>query len=876
MSVREADRAAVIRDVVKKRVGRREAAERLGMGVRQIKRLARRYRERGAAGLVSGHRGKPPNNAIDAGVRREVVDLVRKRYRDFGPTFAHEKLVEEHGHRLSVETLRQWMIADGLWRAMRVHQSRQRRECLGDLVQIDGSPHAWFEDRGPACVLIVYVDDATTRLLATGFFARETTEAYMQTTRGHLAAHGRPVAYYSGRHSVFRANKTLQDRLVKEIRLREISDMAAGNAYLPEFMADFNRRFAPALRNPEDAHRAVLRDAPELDLIFCEHHRRKLMKNLTIRFECHEYQVTGRGRGYRLRGAEVTACEVFDGSATVLREGRELPVRLLAKGEEPIPVEDGKNARGRVDAAKAEQRALPAYKPPPDHPWRRPFKPAAASAAAGDEAANAGGRAVDLWTSPAVRRAPFGACGQPVDNALGRVAVDQALRRALPTGCPHSRASRPQPHSSAISFSSRKREWTEPQKGHFCFALAHPENCPTTCEPGEVVGFQRYMSLKRSLDDHSEDDRDATDRTAPHGWSSLEGNAEVDFIAEGRDAAYGFVRAWPNHFRTTLAFLLSTLALSLEFRGRDLVNSACSLASGAATRSLTYSEPLSARKPRMANGNRSSRPSRAGTKKRSEIADVLELRDLVDNVDQVDALVAVEVALVDGVHAHEAGPAAGARWPPLADGHPSRPGPVQHGALARVGRGLAQVVEVADGDARQTREATVAVHLELATHHLARGRPGHLAERRVHLRQRANVGHRVAAFEGPPRRAAAPVHDLARLHELSHQACQLRPRQSRGLAQEALHQTPVGLAEARVIEPLPHPRHEGVGLVARNGVKSTGSLPSRNARTCSGVRSLSTCRLKIISNDPKPTATGSLLVGIKPFLQAHSLLDKAV
>ena len=153
MSVREADRAAVIRDVVKKRLGQREAAGRLGIGERQIKRLARRYRERGAAGLVSGHRGKRPNNAIDAGVRREVVDLVRARYRDFGPTFAREKLVEEHGHRLSAETLRQWMIADGLWRAkarraMRVHQSRPRRECVGDLVQIDGSPHDWFEDGG--------------------------------------------------------------------------------------------------------------------------------------------------------------------------------------------------------------------------------------------------------------------------------------------------------------------------------------------------------------------------------------------------------------------------------------------------------------------------------------------------------------------------------------------------------------------------------------------------------------------------------------------------------------------------------------------------------------------------------------------------------
>ena len=426
LSMRESDRAGVIGQVAEKRLRQSEAAERLGLSVRQVKRLLARYRERGPSGLVSGRRGKPSNNAIAEAARREAMELVRERYPDFGPTFAREKLVEDHGYRLSVETLRRWMIADGLWRAktrreVRTHQSRPRRECLGDLVQIDGSPHAWFEDRGPECVLIVYVDDATTRLLATGFFAEETTAAYMETTRAHLAARGRPVAYYSDRHSVFRvnkkdredeltqfsralrtldiaaiharspqakgrverANKTLQDRLVKEMRLRGISDMAAGNAYLPEFMADFNRRFAVAPRNPEDAHRAVLRDAAELDLIFCEHHRRKLTKNLTIRFECREYQVTGRGKGYRLRGAEVTVCKAFDGSVAVLREGRELPVRLLAEGGEPIPLEDGKTVRGRVDAAKAEQRARPAYKPPPDHPWRRPFKPAAANAAAG-------------------------------------------------------------------------------------------------------------------------------------------------------------------------------------------------------------------------------------------------------------------------------------------------------------------------------------------------------------------------------------------------------------------------------------------------------------------------------------------------------------
>ena len=426
LTTREADRAAVIREVVERRLRQSEAARRLGVSVRQVKRLARRYRERGAAGLASGRRGRGSNNAFDEAFRGAVLDLVRKRYPDFGPTFASQKLLEEHGRGLSAETLRGWMIADGLWRPkprreVREHPSRPRRECVGDLVQIDGSPHDWFEGRAPSCTLIVYVDDATSRLLATGFFPSETTEAYMRTTRAHLEAHGRPVAYYSDRYGVFRVNRrdregeptqfvralrtldvesihagspqakgrveranlTLQDRLVKEMRLRGIGGIEAGNAYLPAFMADYNRRFGVAPRNPADAHRAVRHDARELDLILCGQHARKVTRNLSISFEGRTYQVTGHGRGYRLRGASVTVCKGFDGAVTVLRDGRELAVRLLAEGEQPLPVEDEKSVRLRVDRAKAEQKSRPTWKPAPDHPWRRGFKPQASETVAG-------------------------------------------------------------------------------------------------------------------------------------------------------------------------------------------------------------------------------------------------------------------------------------------------------------------------------------------------------------------------------------------------------------------------------------------------------------------------------------------------------------
>ena len=180
-----------------------------------------------------------------------------------------------------------------------------------------------------------------------------------------------------------RANQTLQDRLVKEMRLRGICGIEAGNAYLPTFMADYNRRFGVAPRNPADAHRAVLHDERELDLILCEQHVRKVTGNLSISFEGRTYQITGHGKGYRLRGAAVTVCKGFDGTVTVLRDGRELAVRLLAEGEDPLPVEDGKSVRLRVDRAKAEQQSRPAWKPAPDHPWRRGFKPDAAGATAG-------------------------------------------------------------------------------------------------------------------------------------------------------------------------------------------------------------------------------------------------------------------------------------------------------------------------------------------------------------------------------------------------------------------------------------------------------------------------------------------------------------
>ena len=424
MSAREMDRVAVVRKVLSKRLLQREAAIQLGLSVRQVQRLVRAYRDTGDAGLVSRRRGRRPNNALDAALRREVMGWVGKRYADFGPTLACEKLTEVHGYRLSVETLRQWMIAEGLWKAKsrrraRIHQRRVRRACFGELVQLDGSPHAWFEDRGARCTLIVFIDDATSRLLYLRFVEAETTQAYMEALGVYLGRYGRPVALYSDRHSIFRinhgrqenkvtqftravktldiepiqanspqakgrverANQTLQDRLVKELRLAGIDGMEQGNAFLPAFMADYNRRFAVAPKSAEDAHRAVLHEAGELDLILRRHAQRKLSKNLTFQYRNREYQIAGQGKGYRLRGASVTVCDAFGGEVSVLCKGRPLTFRVLAEGEAPVALDDEKSVQHTVDQAKARQRARPRYKPAADHPWRRMIRQDVAEAA---------------------------------------------------------------------------------------------------------------------------------------------------------------------------------------------------------------------------------------------------------------------------------------------------------------------------------------------------------------------------------------------------------------------------------------------------------------------------------------------------------------
>jgi hypothetical protein len=209
MSAKELDRLEILGRVLEHRLTQRKAADQLGLSLRQVERLCRALRRSGAAGLVSRQRGRPSNRRLPAALRERALELVLERYSDFGPPLACEKLTELHGLVVSRETLRGWMIEAGVWiprsrRPRRVHQPRNRRSALGELVQIDGCDHAWFEGRGPKCTLLVYVDDATSRLMELRFVASESAFDYFTSTRAYLERFGKPVAFYSDKASIFR------------------------------------------------------------------------------------------------------------------------------------------------------------------------------------------------------------------------------------------------------------------------------------------------------------------------------------------------------------------------------------------------------------------------------------------------------------------------------------------------------------------------------------------------------------------------------------------------------------------------------------------------------------------------------------------------
>ena len=391
MSNKELHRLPVIQAVVEKRLRRRDAASQLDLTERQVQRLMNRFRESGAAGLTNTRRGTPGTHRVDVALRHRILTLLRENYVGFGPTLAAEKLQERHGISVSVETLRCWMTADGLWvphahRRPRVYQPRYRRDCLGELIQIDGSHHDWFEGRASKCCLLVYIDDATGRLMHLRFCQSESAFDYMLATREYVDKHGKPVAFYSDKHAVFRvsqaetrrtgmtqfgralhdlnielicanssqakgrverANLTLQDRLVKEMRLENISGIDAANAWLDVFIRDFNSRFARPATYPKDLHRPVSENRSELDDIFSWQTLRTLSKSLTFQYDKMLYLVEPSEENAHIAGEKILAFDYPDGTLAFRYGNRTLKYQVF-ENVAPLRGEHGSAAASTV------------------------------------------------------------------------------------------------------------------------------------------------------------------------------------------------------------------------------------------------------------------------------------------------------------------------------------------------------------------------------------------------------------------------------------------------------------------------------------------------------------------------------------------------
>jgi Helix-turn-helix domain len=423
MSKRERRRLEVLSQVASQQLTLQKGSELLGIGYRQMKRLWSRYQAEGDSGLVHRLRGRKSNRQGDAKLRKRVLARYVKQYGDYGPTLAAECLAEE-GLVVPVQTLRRWLLAEGLWSRQRQRKQHRRRrarkEHCGELVQMDGSHHDWFEGRRAWAVLMVLIDDATGWTYAR-FFEEETLLAALTMFHGYSLKYGFPQAIYVDRAGIYRSdreptsaeilaekepqtqfgrameelqvrlilagspqakgrvermNRTLQDRLVKALRQRGISDLAAANKFLEEeFLGPFNLKFEKTPAKASDLHRVV---TTELDLprVLGVQEDRVVQNDWTVRWNNAFLQLQ-RGSGLQ-PGQRVTVCDQLDGRVRLFSGDRELAYGTTRT--EPRP------QRPRVQSRGVPTKSIQGLKPAKTHPWRgrgQPTSPTPVVAALG-------------------------------------------------------------------------------------------------------------------------------------------------------------------------------------------------------------------------------------------------------------------------------------------------------------------------------------------------------------------------------------------------------------------------------------------------------------------------------------------------------------
>jgi transposase len=396
----ELKRLHVIQKVLEGIIKQVEAAEILLLSGRQIRRIVKRIRSEGSRGIIHRSRGRPSNRRISDKIKERVINLYRTQYKGFGPTLASEKLLERNRIGISDETLRLWLMETGDWRKARRrrrhHQWRERRHHDGEMVQMDGSHHDWFEGRGPWSVLMGYIDDATGRVFGR-FYEYEGTIPAMDSFKRYIETYGLPMSVYLDKHTTYKSSAkasiedqlqdhpalseferalkdlgvevihanspqakgrierlfgTFQDRLVKEMRLRGIRTIEGANCFLEEYLPEYNSRFAVCPREKDNLHRPVGRGI-NLDGILCIQTERTLRNDFTVAHNRKLYQVEDP-----ITSPKVMVQDRLDGSIRITYKNRSLRFREIS--ERPIP----------------EKKLLPmvrmrkSFTPPTNHPWR--------------------------------------------------------------------------------------------------------------------------------------------------------------------------------------------------------------------------------------------------------------------------------------------------------------------------------------------------------------------------------------------------------------------------------------------------------------------------------------------------------------------------
>lgn len=395
VSQREANRLHIIKKALDKKVKQREAAEILLLSDRQIRRIIKRIREEGNEGIVHKSRGKASNRGIPKKIKDKAIKLYREKYQGFGPTLASEKLMELDGITITDETLRKWLIETGDWKKVRKvrghRQWRERKHHFGEMVQMDGSHHDWFEGRGQKCVFMGYIDDATGETFGR-FYEYEGTMPAMDSFRNYIKKYGIPVSVYLDRHTTYKSPakaslaeieepmsqferamkelgirvihahspqakgrverlfKTLQDRMIKEMRLKGIKSIEEANTFLKEYLPLYNKKFAVVPMEKADLHREISKGL-NLKNILCIRTERVLRNDYTVAYNSKLYQIKDK-----VKALKVVVVERINGSMAVLDKDTCLAFTEITE-------------RPKKEQKRPVLKIRKKQKPAPDHPW---------------------------------------------------------------------------------------------------------------------------------------------------------------------------------------------------------------------------------------------------------------------------------------------------------------------------------------------------------------------------------------------------------------------------------------------------------------------------------------------------------------------------